>query len=507
MKARLFAAVLIVAMSLSLFGCNDNNDTDKTTTTETTTTTTEESTTASQEETTSTEEEKTTASKKSTTTKKVTTTTSEKTYRTLPKTTTTATAATSAIDNVTEPVSTGSTTTTKRTVPPRVTTTKKDWSHIFPVKVTQSIKDRAAAVNNNLNGAQKIKLPSDRAFVTNYDPDWAFTHHPGLAYFNGKWYASFSQGPKDEDAPGQRIVVCSSDDFLTWSKPVVVGPCIDNPLKAGTLSGNVPSPIFTCNNKLIITYGATCYPPNKFDSQNRFQANADLTNTINKGFVVMSTDGVNWSEPVAYTGGGGGDTLRQTVTGRWLKAYGTSAHFSDKETPDGLVWESKGLSLYQRNDAIKRNNGAVHTESSWFQTKDNVLHIMVRSDTGYLWMMESYDNGETWTDLYPTNFGSSSTMWKFGELPDGRIYGVGTSGNASSGRDKLELWLSDDGINFDTCYIIRDENDSQQRKPGWAKGGRYGYPSVQIRDGYLHVLYSRHKEYMEVSRVKLSDIK
>lgn len=98
-------------------------------------------------------------------------------------------------------------------------------------------------------------------------------------------------------------------------------------------------------------------------------------------------------------------------------------------------------------------------------------------------------------------------MWKFGELPDGRIYGVGTSGNASSGRDKLELWLSDDGINFDTCYIIRDEKDSQQRKPGWAKGGLYGYPSVQIRDGYLHVLYSRHKEYMEVSRVKLSDIK
>lgn len=496
MKIRVFGLMLAAVLSLSLFAGCDNGDTQTTTTTESTTTT-EVTTTTVTDDTTATEEvAKTTQSttKKATTTKATTT---KATYRTL------GTVVTQATDpiNVTEV-----TTTTSKTRASRTKKTTADWSHIFPVKVEAGIEERAAAVNNELNGAQKVKLPSDRAFVTYYDPEWSFTHHPGLAYFNGKWYANFTQGYKDEDAPGQQIVVCSSDDFLTWSKPVVVGPCTENTMVKGQLTANICGPIYACDGKLFVSYSACSYPPSKFDSQGRFQANSDLE-CQSQSFIVMSSDGVNWSEPTLYSGGGGGDTLRQTVTGRWFKAYGITGLFNDDETPNGLYWEAKGLSHTQRNDATARNNGTVHTESSWFQTKDHVLHIMVRSDTGYLWMMESYDNGETWTDLYPTNFGSSSTMWKFGELPDGRIYGVGTSGNASSGRDKLELWISEDGINFDTCYIIRDEKDSVQRRPGWAKGGAYGYPSVQIRDGYMHVLYSRHKEYMEVSRVKLSDIR
>ncbi|MBQ6830430.1 MAG: exo-alpha-sialidase [Clostridia bacterium] len=510
MKTRLFALLLAAVLSVSLFvGCNDNGDqTVTTTTTEATTTTTEESTASSEEDTTSTEGEEPTSSKKSTTTKKVTTTTSKKTYRTLPSTATTATAATSdSIDNVTEPTSTGSVTTTKKTVPPRVTTTTKDWSYLFPVKVEGTIEQRAAAVNNKLNGKQPVKIASEKATVTEYNKEWGFTHHPGLAYFKGKWYASFTQGIKDEDAPGQRCVVASSEDFFNWSEPVVVAECLENELKPGTLTANQCSPIYTCGDKLILNYSCTSYPPNKFDSQNRFQANADLSGTVSKSFVITSTDGVNWSEPSTYGGGGGLDTLRQTVTGRWFASHGVRGKYTDKAVPDGLSWNFKGLSTEQRNDATKRNNGAVHTESSWFQTKDHVLHIMVRSDTGYLWMMESYDNGETWTDLYPTNFGSSSTMWKFGELPDGRIFGIGTSGDQYTSRNKLELWISEDGVNFDTCYIIRDEVEPAQKGYGWAVGGRYAYPSVQIRDGYLHVLYSRHKEFMEVSRVKLSDIK
>ena len=495
MKARLLAAALAVVLSLSLFvGCSDNGDADITTTTEATTTTTEETTTTVEEETTSTEEGKVTTSQQSTTKKKTTTqsTATTVTYRTLAPTTT--------VVNVT-----GSTTTTRKTMAPRVTTTTKDWSHIFPVKVTESIEQRAAAVNNNLNGKQPVKIASEKATVTEYNKEWGFTHHPGLAYFKGKWYASFSQGHKDEDAPGQRAVVASSADFFNWSEPVVVGDCLESDLVPGTLTSNIPGPVYVCGDKLFMVYGATSYPPSKFDSQGRFQANNDLSGTTSKGFVRYTEDGVNWSEPSPYSGGGW-DTLRQTVTGRWFLSYGKSVRYSDDPNPNGLYWLSGGLSASQIADATARNNGATLTESSWFQTKDNVLHVMVRSDNSFLWMMESYDNGKTWTDLYPTNFGSASTMWKFGELPDGRIYGVGTSGDKNTSRNKLELWISEDGVNFDKCYIIRDEAEPAQKGWGWATGGRYGYPSVQIRDGYLHVLYSRHKEFMEVSRVKLSDI-
>ena len=513
MKTRLTAAVLAVMLSFSLLvGCSDNGNTQTTVTGETTAaaTTTEQLLTTTTAETTTAE---TTTTKRSTAKKTATTTENVTAIVTVPSSITTA-STTAPIEegepvvNVTDPTTTLSisTSTSRRTVPPRVTTTKKDWSYLFPVKVEGTIEERAAAVNNRLNGKQPVKIASERALVTEFNKDWAFTHHPGLAYFKGKWYASFTQGIKDEDAPGQRIVLSSSEDFLNWSEPVVIGPCLDNEMVNGQLTSNISSPLFVCGDRMLITYGCTSYPPEKFDYRGRFQANGDLSGITKKSFLIFTEDGVNWSEPVKF-GYASNDTLRQTVTGRWFSSYGTSGRYSDEATPSGFYWLSCGLSGAQRSDATKRNNGANHTESSWFQTKDHVLHIMVRSDTDFLWMMESYDNGKTWSDLYPTNFGSSSTMWKFGELPDGRIYGVGTSGDRYTSRNKLELWISEDGVNFDTCYIIRDEEEPQQQKYGWAKGGRYGYPSVVVRDGYLHVLYSRHKEYMEVSRVKLSDIR
>ena len=69
----------------------------------------------------------------------------------------------------------------------------------------------------------------------------------------------------------------------------------------------------------------------------------------------------------------------------------------------------------------------------------------------------------------------------------------------------LHLYVSKDGYNFDTGYILRDEPYNQQRS-GYAKGGPYAYPEVLFAGEYMYVLYSKQKEVMEISRVKLSDI-
>ncbi len=75
------------------------------------------------------------------------------------------------------------------------------------------------------------------------------------------------------------------------------------------------------------------------------------------------------------------------------------------------------------------------------------------------------------------------------------------------------------GSNYhDTCYILRDEYDiaetsdlfvgkgRNQHCPGWSKGGEYAYPYAVMDDTYLYVAYSRHKEMIEVTRVKLTEI-
>ncbi len=524
MKIRLFAAALAAVMSLSLLtACGDETDTKTTTTTEATTTTTEDVGTTTEEEgtTTSADDETTTVGKKTTTTKKPTTTTSKKTYRTLDKNTTTTAATTGdSVNNVTEPTATGSTTTTKKTVPPRQTKTTKNLDGIFPVKVEGNAEQRAAMINNDLKGKQKVKIASDRATVQAHDhTGYAFNHHPDIAIMNGTIYVTYTQSERHEDAPGQRVVVASSKDFFNWTDPIVCGPCTPNDLMPGTVTANVPSGFYSWNGKLYMYWAARRYGPDKFDNQGRFMTNGSLEG-VDTVMLATSTDGVNWSEPMPFANPPGRPRL--SLTGKWYCHFGLGMAWMDYgEEPDGLSWDHYAqMSGADRQDADKRVKAlnGVLTENSMFESRDNTFHIMTRSEAGYLWHHESLDNGETWSGCYPTKFTSASSMWQFGNLPDGRVFGVGSS-NIALGRYPLELWVSDDGINFDTCYILRDEYDlahspgeifvpkgQNSHCYGWAKGGQYGYPHYAMDDEYLYVAYSRYKEMMEITRVKLSDI-
>ena len=93
---------------------------------------------------------------------------------------------------------------------------------IFPVEPETPLIQRAMNYANSL-GSPKEKIASERFVVADYNPEYAFAHQPGFAYFKGKFYATWASGIRDEDSPGQRIVVASSaDNCETWSEPVVV---------------------------------------------------------------------------------------------------------------------------------------------------------------------------------------------------------------------------------------------------------------------------------------------
>ena len=144
------------------------------------------------------------------------------------------------------------------------------------------------------------------------------------------------------------------------------------------------------------------------------------------------------------------------------------------------------------------------TESSFFQTDDGVIHLMLRTNTDYLWCSESYDDGVTWTEPYPTNFTDCWAKFQFGRLPDGRFFYVG-SPIPGSGRNPLMLCLSENGADFSRQYILRNEPYEQQIE-GLYKGGLYGYPSVTVANDALYVIYSKHKEAIEVTRVALASL-
>ena len=68
-----------------------------------------------------------------------------------------------------------------------------------------------------LPGASKPKVES----VLIYQPttEWTYSHHASLTFFKGRYYAIWSNGHKDEDAPGQRVLMASSADFTHWTTP------------------------------------------------------------------------------------------------------------------------------------------------------------------------------------------------------------------------------------------------------------------------------------------------
>ena len=512
MKMRLFAASLAAILSMSLFvGCNNNQDA-----TATTTTTVEATATTTTETTTVPTEDGTTVSRQSTT-KKVTTTkatTTKATYRTINTVTT----------QTTDPigVTEGTTASTSRTVPSRTKTTAPEWEKYFPVKVEGTPAERSLSINNNLNGKEKVKIASERATVFAHQCNgYSFTHHPGIALQNGRLFVSFSQAEKDEDSPGQRLVVAYSDDFFTWSEPVAAAPTIENSFVSGTQTANIPDSFFAVNNTLYYFYRSNSYGPEYFDAYGRFIADRGYDGMVGVGMFVKSTDnGLTWSTPENHTGIAPGIPTK-SLLGQWIAYhnYGISWLVAGKE-PNGLYWSGHGgISHAQRNDANVRlaaQKGQL-TEDAGYQSPDYVFHTIVRSETGYVWHSESYDNGKTWTEVNPTKFKSSLSMWEFGNLPDGRVFGIGSTD--PSNRFPLEMWISEDGYNFDTCYILRNEYDIAETGdmfvprgknyhcPGHAKGGQYAYPYVVMDDTYLYVAYSRHKEMIEITRVKLADIK
>ena len=389
---------------------------------------------------------------------------------------------------------------TSATTPTTVNDPDNPFAIFYPITPSLSIQESSKRIRND--ATPKRKLPSDVATITTFDPNWAFAHHPGgFEYFKGKFYAAFSRGYTGEDMPGQQAVLCTSDDFYHWSEPQVIAPATQGAY-GETCVG--PGPMYVAGGKLFYTYGVSDYSKEYF-SGGTFNPRAKGTRTDTM-YRIYTEDGVNWSKPQRISSIGMNYYLRQNLTGRWMSCYGSWLHRSDADVPDGVTWDYYVMPNEMRQNSQKRNGGTLH-ESSWYQSLDGVVHIMIRSDKGYLWNAESYDNGETFTEFYPTKFSSKNTQFNFYNLPDGRAVAVGSPASSTSVWDMwpLNLYISNDGYNFNTAYTLRNERYAMKQE-GYSKGGEYAYMKFLVHEDYFYVFYSKMKEVMEVTRVKISDL-
>jgi len=353
-------------------------------------------------------------------------------------------------------------------------------------------------IKNNYDEANGLPhLKTECTMIYMPDTSWLYNHHASVTHFKNIFITTWSDGMKDEDKPGQRVVYSISKDFFHWSKPRAIA--VPSQYNKDTQNVLTAAGFYQFNDTLVVYYGE--YSP--------YRTNTHL-------WAKISVDGEHWSNamdmrvPVNPNRG-----PQKTVSGRLI----ISGNFTFPYTDDYRGLSGWKLSSFYPDSLYKEDNPATFykpaeisgypplCEGSFFQTDDKTIHMLLRvTGTGWkgkLWLTESKDNGVTWIKPVETPFTDNDSKFHFGRLPDGRFYYVGIPDTLHHyARTPLVLSLSDDGKNFNRNYIIADEEYKLKQEGLW-KGGQYGYPHTFIYEDYMYVIVSRQKEAIEILRFRL----
>ncbi|MDI7276053.1 MAG: exo-alpha-sialidase [Anaerolineae bacterium] len=368
-------------------------------------------------------------------------------------------------------------------------------------------------IGEDYKGTGLPKLQVETYLVYKAYSPWSYSHHSHITSFKGRYYVMFSNGWIDEDDVGQRVMLSTSDDFRTWTRPA---PLVD------TRMGEHFGLTFTAGgwhvyrDTLVAYVGEYEYdlPPGSRKPDHIQETPHKNTKT----WAMTTTDGCRWSEPIhimdRFVPNHGPQATR---SGRLIMPGGMMYPYTDD--PSGLSgWTAAGI--YPRHtptpyvdDSVGFRAAApyfetphpVLNEGSFIQTDDGVLHMFLRSGTTFLWHTTSADDGETWSPPEPTAFTDSVAKFHFGRLPDGRFYYVGNPSTQREYRTLLVLSLSTDGEDWTHSYILRNEETAPVFE-GIYKDHGYQYPHTMVLGDYLHVVYSINKEDVGVLRTRLDGL-
>ena len=365
----------------------------------------------------------------------------------------------------------------------------------------------------NQNARQTRKnVPVESSVLFSARPGgWSYSHHASICTFKGRFYAVWSNGRIHEDDCGQRVLISSSADARIWSHPT---PLFDSVM--GRYNEEVLTAAgFHIDGENLVAYaGCYEYGPENIENGHYITINTAHRNT--RLLAKSTRDGAIWSNPielgVPIIPNHGPQALNN---GRLMIAGGIMFPYTD--CADGLTgWKTGGIypsdwaGVFADSEAIKlcqkrEGRDVFLCEGAFYQTEDDVIHMLLRSDKSKLWVTESRDNGATWSKPEATGFSNCDTKFHAGRLPDGRCYVVGNP-DPGSDRCPLVVTTSGDGENFDREFVIAGER-TKMRVPGLHKNGIYGYPHSLVHNGRLYIICSIHKEDIVVYSCATDDLK
>ena len=148
--------------------------------------------------------------------------------------------------------------------------------------------------NQGYDAAIAARPPVERAWIYRPETEWGYSHHPVLTFFNGRYYLMWSNGRKNEDAPGQRVLLSTSADFRNWTPPA---PLVDSqPAPTGSEYMFSASGFHSHAGRLVAYVGRYAYLPEGLEP-NGERKPGDAHHTGTALLALSTTDGEHWSEP------------------------------------------------------------------------------------------------------------------------------------------------------------------------------------------------------------------
>lgn len=348
---------------------------------------------------------------------------------------------------------------------------------------------------------QLTRLRPERAFVYVPGEAWAYSHHPYIASFGGQLVAIWSNGRRDEDAPGQRVVLSRSEDGQVWSEPEVLAqPRTD----AEGVEFVLTAAGFHEHEGMLAAYIAR-YRQDKSEtglSVVTTRDGAEWTDAIDLGVAMSPNEGPRRLASGALLIPGHSAFARtddRAGLGGWTMSGTYPAQWEGFEDNPATIWSVR--------ERLVR--AAPLCEASIIE-RDGVILAMLRATgdgfSGELWLTHSADDGRSWSEPEPTAFPDNDHKFQFGRMRDGRFFYLGCPDPMPRHRrSPLVLSLSSDGRVYDQHFVLADE-PYERRYAGRSKGGQYGYPRLVEHDGQVWVIVSRQKEAIEVLWFPLAEL-
>ena len=338
--------------------------------------------------------------------------------------------------------------------------------------------------------ARLPRLPLEHVVVSDVRAQNGVNQHNYLAYFEGRFWAMWSDGPGVEDMVGQVVKYSTSPDGIHWAEAKFLTgyPPRSEP---GSPHYNTHSTegfryisrgLWIREGQLIalvsLDEAAGAFGPSLQLRGLRWNGNKESWDDIG----VICPNAINNFPP------------QKLPTGEWAMTRRKNDY-----NQSGVQFLIGGVDAVDHWNSVPMSRGAGGDlalraeEPVWWPLPDGNLMALFRDNnlSRYLYRAFSTDSGRTWSVPVKTDFPDARSKAHGLRLQDGRFVLVSNSNPKK--RDPLTLALSADGIVFDKLFYL--------------VGGRpVDYPHVLEHKGYLLIAHSGAKRSVEIERVRIADL-